>query len=298
MANEIPVIDMEDFPGQLPKLLQACEEWGTFRVVNHKIPSGLLSEMKSVVRSLFDRPPEIKRRNTDTISGSGYVAPNSRNPLYEALGLYDIGSSDAVLTFCSQLDATPQQSETIKSYAHAILELAMDIGRKIAESIGIDCDLCRTWPCQFRINKYSFTKETVASLGVQLHTDSGFLTILQEDDCVGGLEVMDKTGAFLAVDPFPGSLLVNLGDVAKVWSNGRFYNVKHQVQCKEAATRISIAMFILGPKVDAVEAPPELVDVNNPRLYLPFTYEDYRKCRLSTGMRAGEALVLFSTKQN
>ncbi|KAM0047654.1 putative oxoglutarate/iron-dependent dioxygenase, isopenicillin N synthase [Helianthus debilis subsp. tardiflorus] len=52
-------------------------------------------------------------------------------------------------------------------------------------------------------------------------TDSGFLTILQYDEGVGGLEVMD-------------TLLVNLGDMATVWSNGRLCNVKHRVQCKEA----------------------------------------------------------------
>ena len=63
----------------------------------------------------------------------------------------------------------------------------------------------------------------------------------------------------------------------KVWSNGRFCNVKHRVQCKEASIRVSIASFFLGPKEAAVEAPPELVDSENPRQFVPFTYEDYRK---------------------
>ncbi|KAF8377974.1 hypothetical protein HHK36_031363 [Tetracentron sinense] len=106
----IPVIDLEDFPGQQRKLLEACEGWGCFRVVNHKISDTLLSEMKTVVRSLLDLPVEIKRRNTDVIAGSGYVGPTKVNPLYEALGLYDIGSSEAVEDFSTQLDASPQQS--------------------------------------------------------------------------------------------------------------------------------------------------------------------------------------------
>ncbi|XP_058073315.1 2-oxoglutarate-dependent dioxygenase DAO-like [Magnolia sinica] len=297
MDGEIPVIDLKEFPEQLGKLREACEEWGCFRVVNYKIPVGLLSEMKSVVRSLLDLPVEIKRRNTDTITGSGYMRPTLQNPLYEALGLYDITSSDAVDAFCSQLDATPHQRETIKSYAHEVHELAMDIGCKMAESMGLGCDLFKGWPCQFRINKYYFTEEAIGSTGVQLHTDSGFLTILQEDDCVGGLEVMDKKGGFVAVNPFPGSLLVNLGDMAKAWSNGRFCNVKHRVQCKEATIRVSIAMFVLGPKEEALEAPPELVDSNQPQLYLPFTYEENRNLRFALKMHAGEALMKFTTKQ-
>lgn len=79
----------------------------------------------------------------------------------------------------------------------------------------------------------------------------------------------------------------------KVWSNGRFCNVKHRVQCQEASIRVSIATFLLGPKEAAVEVPPELVDAEHPRLYVPVTYEDYRKLRLATKLQAGEALELM-----
>lgn len=94
----------------------------------------------------------------------------------------------------------------------------MEIGKKVAESMGLreGGEMFKEWVCQFRINKYHFTPETVGSSGVQIHTDSGFLTILQDDEKVGGLEVMDKSGAFVAVDPMPGTLIVNLGDIATV----------------------------------------------------------------------------------
>ncbi|CAL5390961.1 unnamed protein product [Camellia sinensis] len=354
------------------KLIDASQEWGCFRIINHQIPTTLMSDMKSVVRSLLDLPPEIKRRNTDVIAGSRYVAPNMVNPLYEGLGLYDIGSTHAVLDFCTQLDASPQQRcfiewswismypslngvgsvsiiwrdilamvhanprlhnffvenverkigdgnrvkfwddiwrgslslksqfprlyqlsvdkeitvklqitcrdstnnwcfnfrrpllgweadevirlqnmlgsrpclhsgqkdsiswkahqsglfkvgdtydwDTILRYSQSIHELAMDIGNKLAQSMGLASDLFMGWPCQFRINKYSFTPETLRSSRVQIHTDSGFLTILQDDENVSGLEVMDKkSGEFVPVDPMPGgTLLVNLGDFATV----------------------------------------------------------------------------------
>ncbi|KAI3747667.1 hypothetical protein L6452_10240 [Arctium lappa] len=133
------------------------------------------------------------------------------------------------------------------------------------------------------INKYLFTPESVGSSGIQIHTDSGFLTILQDDEDVGGLEVMDKSGHFIPVDPWPGTLVVNIGDMAKVWSNGRFCNVKHRVQCKEATIRVSIASFLLGPR-EAIEPLPELVDAEHPRAYFPTTHEDYRKLRFSTGL--------------
>lgn len=106
--------------------------------------------------------------------------------------------------------------ETIEKYAQAIQELAVDLAHKLAESMGLMDSVFQDWPCQFRINKYNFAPESVGSPGVQLHTDSGFLTILQDDENVGGLEVMDRSGAFVPVDPLPGTLLVNLGDIATV----------------------------------------------------------------------------------
>lgn len=84
--------------------------------------------------------------------------------------------------------------------------------------------------------------------------------------------------------------------ITQVWSNGRLCNVKHRVQCKQATIRISIASFLLGPKEEQVEVPPELVDSEHPRLYKPFTYEDYRKLRVSRKLHAGEALALVQTQ--
>ncbi|KAH7673990.1 Gibberellin 3-beta-dioxygenase protein [Dioscorea alata] len=287
---EVPTIDLTNFPSDEPKLRQACENLGCFRVIGHGIPSALRADMKSTVRSLFDLPAHIKRLNSDIIPGSGYVAPSPANPLYEAFGLYDASSSLDILSFCSNLQASPFQQHTIATYSSKLHALVIDIANKIAKSIGVPHYSFEHWPCQFRLNKYFFTQETIGSSGVQIHTDSGFLTVLQEDDSVGGLEIIDQTGTFVPVHPVPDSFLINLGDIAKVWSNGRLQNLKHRVQCKEAVERISIALFLLGPKDAPVEPPPELVDSHHPRLYKSITVENYRQLRLSTGSRVGESL--------
>lgn len=108
--------------------------------------------------------------------------------------------------------------EIIEKYAGAMHELAFDIGRKLAKSIGLESDTFEGyWPCQFRMNKYNFTPQSVGSTAVTLHTDPAFLTILQDDENVGGLELMNKSGDFVPVNPWPGTLLFNLGDIGKVW---------------------------------------------------------------------------------
>ncbi|GFZ12340.1 hypothetical protein Acr_23g0007250 [Actinidia rufa] len=151
--------------------------------------------------------------------------------------------------------------------------------------MGLGRDLFKEWPCQLRINKYSFAPETVGSSGVQFHTDSGFLTILQDEENVGGLEVMDKTtGAYVPVDPMPGSLLVNLGDVATGSHTFSHLGVeqwkilqKQEYNAWKEQYAFQSLLFMLGPKQAAVEAPPELVDDEHPRLYVPITFEEYRK---------------------
>ncbi|XP_070050398.1 uncharacterized protein [Nicotiana tomentosiformis] len=146
----LPVIDFEDFPKQSSKLINACEEWGCFRLYNHHriLPASLMADMKGVVRSLLDIPTEIKKRNK---------------------------------------------------------------GNSVA------------------------------------------------------------------------------------WSNGRFNNVKHRVICKEGKTRVSIVSFIRGHEDTTVEPPSELVDDENPRLYVPFMQDDLTKLRQSTRNFNGEALDHFHT---
>ena len=98
-------------------------------------------------------------------------------------------------------------------------DVIVDIAGVLASSLGLEEHSFRDWPCQFRINRYNYTQDTVGSSGVQIHLDSSFLTVLQEDECVGGLEVSDPaTGEFVPVDPVAGSFLINIGDIGTVGS--------------------------------------------------------------------------------
>lgn len=108
--------------------------------------------------------------------------------------------------------------EVMKIYCEAVHGLAMDMADELTRSrMGLSSGRFGDWACQLRMSKYSFIPETVGSTGVQLHADTGFLAILQADDGVSGLEVMDKSGSFVPIDPWPGTFLVNLGDVAVVY---------------------------------------------------------------------------------
>ncbi|XP_021759337.1 2-oxoglutarate-dependent dioxygenase DAO-like [Chenopodium quinoa] len=291
MEGKIPVIDAHQIEEKSVKLREIIEKWGCFRIINHGVPLKLMAEMKSVSKELLDLPIEIKQQNVDVIPGSGYMAPSQNNPVYEALGLFDVSSS--LSNFCSQLQVSPHQREIIESYARATHKAAIDIASKMLMSLGLTDYNFEGWPLQFRINKYRFTPEAIGSSGVQIHTDSAFLTFLQDDENLGGLEVMNESGEFVAADPLPGTMVVNLGDVAVLWSNGVLRNVQHRVQCKGAGVRVSIATFLSPPQDKIIEAPAEFVDAQHPRLYAPITYREVRRLRNSKKLHSGEILELI-----
>lgn len=95
-------------------------------------------------------------------------------------------------------------------------QVIIDIGKKPGEALGLTGFSVEGWPALFRINKYRFTPETIGSSGLQIHTDTGFFTIVQDGDSYGGLEVMDLSGTFRPPDPWPGTFLVVVGDVGAV----------------------------------------------------------------------------------
>nr|GEU31625.1 gypsy/Ty3 retroelement polyprotein [Tanacetum cinerariifolium] len=155
-------------------------------------------------------------------------------------------------------------SDIINRYIKAIRDLNGVLGRKLMEGNGLNGDLFDGWCCH--------------------------------DEGVNGLQVVDKiTGEFVPFDPVPGTLAVNIGDIGKAWSNGRYYNVNHRVLCFQPKTRYSIALFVLGPDDKLVEAPSKFVDSEHPGLYVPIDVEKFRHVRNTMGLRTGDALDLFSS---
>ena len=93
------------------------------------------------------------------------------------------------------------------------------------------------------------------------HTDFGCLTLLFQDDA-GGLEVRTADGSWIPAPPVEGTVLVNTGDLAPVWSGGRWRSTAHRVVNPPDRDRYSIAYFYdPGPEtlvspLDGSQHPP------------------------------------------
>ncbi|KAG0454091.1 hypothetical protein HPP92_025395 [Vanilla planifolia] len=296
----LPVIDLSKLSTEQEKLAAAVAKPGPgcFRVINHGIPMALMAEMMATAASLMDLPVEVKLRNADVIPASGYMPPTIFNMMYESLGIHEVDDLDNVHAFCSLLGVSPHHREILTWYTSEAHNLMILLASEVAKSLGLPEHSFKEWSCALKVNQYNFSGETIGSLGVPEHTDCSFITVILEDDCNNGLETMDSSGNFASIDPLPGSLVVFVGDIAKVWSNGRLHNALHRVVCKRAKPRFSVGFFMQAPRDGKVEPRDELVDSEHPPLFHSFDFAKYKGLRLSSKVVNGDVLLNWARDED
>ncbi|KAI9104191.1 hypothetical protein K1719_023027 [Acacia pycnantha] len=278
MMSEIsvPVIDLKKFPEEeeYNKLREVCEKWGCFRLVNHDIPGSLMQEMKEVAIYVHALQPEIKKRNVDPskYKGTGLML-FPYQPLFESMSIYDLGSPQAFNDLFSQLDLPPQHRHTIEAYGKATHELAVNLAKKIQESVlGLSIapeevlDL-ENWRCELRLNKFKFSPEEIGDYGLHWHTDGGFLNVLQDDDEIDGLEAWHSpSNCFVLSLPHLALSLSILG---------------------------MLLMYGAMEGIEMWKLEKSLLTSDHPPLFTPFKFESYADIRKTTNLIAGEALEYF-----
>jgi len=106
------------------------------------------------------------------------------------------------------------------------------------------------------------TEDTDTSLGVGAHSDSGFMTLLLQDE-VGGLEVLSGSGQWVPAVPLPGSVVCNLGEVVQLLTGGRYLSTVHRVlRPQTSAGRVS-APFFWNPSLDVIVQELDLESISN-----------------------------------
>jgi isopenicillin N synthase-like dioxygenase len=77
---------------------------------------------------------------------------------------------------------------------------------------------------------------------VRPHSDLGMLTILNQDP-IGGLELRKRDGEWVGAPYVPGTLVVNIGDLFKTWTNYLYVSTPHRVINRTGRERYSIPTF-------------------------------------------------------
>lgn len=111
--------------------------------------------------------------------------------------------------------------------------------------------------------------------GAGPHADISSITVLLQDD-VGGLYVRAPQGdGWIHVPPMKGALVINIGDILQIMSNGRYKSIEHRVVVNSKRNRISVPVFV-NPSPDAAIGPlPQLLEGGQKPLYKQVVYSDY-----------------------
>jgi isopenicillin N synthase-like dioxygenase len=101
------------------------------------------------------------------------------------------------------------------------------------------------------------------------HTDSGFVTVLAQDE-VCGLQARSPAGLWMDLPPLDRALVVNFGQVLERWCGGRIRATEHRVVGSHLE-RFSIPFFYEA-RADATIGPLPLHDADS---FEPFLFGDY-----------------------
>jgi isopenicillin N synthase-like dioxygenase len=291
----------------------ACENTGFFAVTGHGVPRGVIDDLIAAAYRFFDLPLAeklaVKRPRPE--QNRGYIAPGDER-LARLRGnetpsdlkeLFAIGpfalpntpyftSPAAYPSFAANLwPVRPVELRpALEAYWRAVERLAGTLCRIFALALDLPPDFFADKTdrriSQLRLMHYPPPEEPPlpGQLRAGAHSDLGMMTLIHSDNEIGGLEVMDRAGAWVPVRQNRDAFTVNLGDLMMRWTNDRWRSTLHRVvNPPEAAVqrsrRLSIGMFYI-PNYDAVIAP--LPGCDGAGGYPPTTVADYRTARFAS----------------
>eukprot|EP00253_Pinus_taeda_P000710 PITA_00710 len=309
----IPVIDMKKLiflQGQedqrkqeMDMLSDACQEWGFFQIVNHGIPNTLIDDIKAVAKEFFSFPLEEKLKYAPQAGASqGYgkmfvTADDQTLDWGDLLALALMPNSIKNLALWPTVPT--HFRDTVERYAIEIERVAQEVLSLFAENLHLeDADYFKnvfgSEPMNMmRMNFYPPCPRPDLVLGLSPHSDGGGITLLLQDDESVGLHVR-KNNRWIPVQPIPYGLVVNIGDLVEVMTNGRYKSVEHRAVTNEERARLSIALFY-NASMDAEVAPSsKLVDEHHPCLYRKFIHEEYIRYYISRQLKGKHNLADFA----
>ncbi|NWD89831.1 isopenicillin N synthase family oxygenase, partial [Pseudomonas sp. K5002] len=169
--------------------------------------------------------------------------------------------------------ALPELKPLLLAWQQAMTQMSLRLLRAFAQALSLPENafdpLYGAKPNEhIKLIRYPGRHAQQSRQGVGAHKDSGFLSFLLQDR-QAGLQVEVEEGRWIDALPRPDTLVVNIGELLELATNGYLRATVHRVESPPLGSeRLSLAFF-LGAQLDAVvpvyQLPPELLrDAHGP----------------------------------
>nr|GMC63841.1 flavonol synthase/flavanone 3-hydroxylase-like [Ipomoea batatas] len=291
----IPLIDFEPLlaPGApaaakaevLAQVSEACRSWGFFQAVNHGVPPELMDEAREIWRQFFHQPMEVKQpyaNSPKTYEGYGSRLGVEKGAVLDWSDYYFLHYLPCSLKDHNKWPALPSSLRgLIEEYSEQVVKFCGELMKILSTNLGLKENVLQDafggeniGAC-LRVNFYPKCPSPDMTLGLSPHSDPGGLTILLPDQHVAGLQVR-RNGEWVTVKPAAHAFIVNIGDQIQILTNAIYKSVEHRVIVNSNKERVSLAYFY-NPRSDLLIQPvKEVVTPENPALYPPMTFDEYR----------------------
>jgi isopenicillin N synthase-like dioxygenase len=249
----IPTIELSlGQSGIADDVRRGCEEVGFLTVTGHGVPDALIEQVAGASRAFFDLPEDERLRYRGPAETAGV-------PVYRPLGAERLGTNadrKASLDWGPTLDGVAWPNDELRrlyeAYFAEMLRVAETLVRLFALALELREDALLPYfddrSSSLRVIDYP---EGAAGARAGAHRDYGCLTIIRSDG--SGLEVETRSGEWLAVEPSPGGLVVNIGDLMQRWTGDRWVSTLHRVVGREGSSpRRQSLVFFHNPRSDAL----------------------------------------------
>ncbi|KAM7275782.1 hypothetical protein ACFE04_017648 [Oxalis oulophora] len=292
VALMVPVIDLEDpCVGEL--IRSACEKWGVFQVVNHGISFDLLDQAEKQTMKLFSLPADRKTlaaRLPDVPTGYGLpiMSPFFRKLMwFEGFIVSGSPMEHAMKLWPNHVEDRTKFCNVLVEYQKEMKALAEKLFGIMASSLGLNIEKELEWfrdgqhHARLNMNYYPPCPDPTQAVGLAAHTDSSLITLVYPSTTANtyrGLQVVSEDNSnWATVETMEGAIFVNLGDLMKVFTNGRFKNVMHRVVVHKSRSRTSRAYFYGPPPEVKISPAVKLLDDGLSAMYHPVSWDDVLK---------------------